>query len=80
MAPPDPILASAPVAGIAEPHQSTVEYILRSARQGLFTAAEAELMVDQIRALATGLPSLIDDSDHSGGSGSLPIRPDRTVS
>ncbi|WP_291413678.1 hypothetical protein [Actinophytocola sp.] len=46
--------------------------ILRSVQQGLFTAAEAELMIGRIRA---HVPT-------TGGyaSGVLPISPDRTVS
>lgn len=39
---------------IVQPHRSAVMAILRSVQQGLFTAAEAELMIGRIRALATG--------------------------
>ncbi|WP_434446797.1 hypothetical protein [Lentzea sp. E54] len=52
----DQLPAVAPVAGIAEPHQSTVAAIRRAAGLGLFSAAEAELMIDRIRALTTGSP------------------------
>lgn len=52
----DPILGTAPVAGIAEPHQSTVAVILRAVGLGLFTAAEADLLIDRIRAHVTAVP------------------------
>lgn len=45
--------AVAGIAGIADPHQSTVASIQRAVMSGLFSAAEAELMIDRIRALAT---------------------------
>lgn len=45
--------ATPPVAGIAEPHQSTVAAIQRAVGLGLFSAAEAELMISRIRALTT---------------------------
>jgi hypothetical protein len=56
MALPDPILAAAPVTGIPQPHQSTVDAILRAARRGLFTEAEADLMIDRVRAHVTTFP------------------------
>lgn len=56
MAPIDPILSTAPVARIAGPHQSTVATILRAVELGLFTAAQAELMIDRVRAHLTALP------------------------
>jgi hypothetical protein len=75
---------TAPVAGIAEPHQSTVAAILRGVRLGLFTAADADLMIDRVRALATRLPPSIGDGHPFAGNGhaagALPISPDRTVS
>jgi hypothetical protein len=37
---------------VAEPHQSTVAAILSAAQQGLFTVAEAELMIDRVRRLS----------------------------
>lgn len=49
----DQLPAITAVAGIAEPHQSTVASIQRAVRLGLFSAAEAELMINRIRALAT---------------------------
>jgi hypothetical protein len=52
----DPILSTTPVARIAGPHQSTVATILRAAELGLFTAAQAELMIDRVRAHLTALP------------------------
>jgi hypothetical protein len=52
----DPILSTAPVARIAGPHQSTVATILRAVELGLFTAAQAELMIDRVRAHLTALP------------------------
>ena len=51
-----PILSTAPVTGIAEPHQSTAEGILRAVGQGLFTAAEAELLIDRIRSITPKSP------------------------
>jgi hypothetical protein len=52
----DPILSAAPVARIAGPHQSTVATILRAVELGLFTAAQADLMIDRVRAHLTALP------------------------
>src|SRR5688572_12533527 len=52
----DPILRAAPVARIAGPHQSTVTTILRAVELGLFTAAQADLMIDRVRAHLTALP------------------------
>ena len=49
----DQLPIGAPVAGIAEPHRSTVASIQRAVGLGLFSAAEAELMIDRIRALVT---------------------------
>lgn len=45
-----------PVLGIAEPHQSTVDGILRSVEQGLFTVAEADMLIGRIRAHMSALP------------------------
>lgn len=50
----DPIPGAVPVAGIAEPHQLTVAAIMRAAGNGLFTVAEAELLIDRVRAYAFG--------------------------
>ena len=63
----DQLSAGAPVAGIAEPHQSTVASIQRAVGLGLFSVAEAELMIDRIRALVT---------THTAGV--LPVSPDGT--
>lgn len=52
----DPLLGTAPVARIAGPHQSTVATILRAVELGLFTAAQAELMIDRVRAHLTAMP------------------------
>lgn len=49
----DQLPATTTVVGIAEPHQSTVASILGAVALGLFSADEAELMIDRIRALAT---------------------------
>jgi hypothetical protein len=49
----DQLSTGAPVAGIAEPHQSTVASIQRAVGLGLFSVAEAELMIDRIRALVS---------------------------
>jgi hypothetical protein len=63
----DQLPAGTPVAGIAEPHQSTVASIQRAVGLGLFSVAEAELMIGRIRAL---VPT------HTAGV--LPVSPDRT--
>lgn len=80
----NPSPMTAPETGIAEPHETTVAAILRGVRLGLFTAADADLMIDRVRALATRLPPLIGDSYPSAGNGHaatpLPMSPDRTVS
>lgn len=47
---------SDPTAGIAEPHQSTVATILRAVGQGLFTAAEADTLIERIRAHVIAVP------------------------
>lgn len=64
----DQLPATGPVMGIAEPHQSTVAAIQSAVRLGLFSTAEAEPMIDRIRALA-----------NSGPAGALPASPDETV-
>ena len=56
MAHPDPILSATPVARIAGPHQSTVTTILRAVELGLFTAADADMMIDRVRARLIALP------------------------
>lgn len=52
----DPLLSTASVSRIAGPHQSTVATILRAVERGLFTSAQAELMIDRIRAHLTTPP------------------------
>jgi hypothetical protein len=61
MAHPDQGPNAAPVAGIAEPHQSAVTAVLRAALQGVFSAAEAALLIARIRARAIPSPSPVDD-------------------
>lgn len=51
-----PIPNTARFEQIAEPHQSTVAAIVRAAERGLFTAAQAQVMIDRIRAHVTALP------------------------
>ena len=46
----------APVTRIAGPHQSTVAAILRAVEMGLFTADQADTMIDRIRAHRTARP------------------------
>lgn len=58
---PDPTLANAPVTGVAQPHQSTVDAIQRAARQGLFTELESELMIDRVRTHVTTFPLPAED-------------------
>jgi anti-sigma B factor antagonist len=52
----DPIPGTAPIARVAGPHQSTVTTILRAVERGLFTAAEADMMIDRVRAHLTAPP------------------------
>lgn len=59
MAHTDPILGLATVAGIAEPHQRTVDGILRAVRQGVFTAAEADMLIDRIQERAIAASELL---------------------
>lgn len=53
MAHPESIANAAQSTWIVKPHRSAVMAILRSVQQGLFTAAEAELMIGRIRAIPT---------------------------
>jgi len=87
MAHTDPILSTAPVAGIAGPHQSTVATILRAVELGLFTAAQAELLIGRVRAHLNALPVVLLSSVQDGvpvtvsGHASDALNgPDRTVS
>lgn len=43
-------MAPVDLAGIAEPHRSTVNAIVELARQGLLTEAQALLMIGRVRA------------------------------
>lgn len=52
----DPILNTAPVSGIAEPHQSTVAGILGAVEQGLLSPAEGETLIDRVRTHVTTVP------------------------
>ena len=52
----EPRLTSAPLSGVAQPHQSTVDAILRAARQGLFTEVEAQQLIDRVRHHVTTFP------------------------
>lgn len=52
----DPLLGTAPLARIAGPHQSTVATILRAVELGLFTMADADMMIDRVRAHLTAPP------------------------
>lgn len=47
----DPIPNAAMFERIAEPHQSTAAAIVRAAELGLFTTAQAQIMIDRVRAL-----------------------------
>jgi hypothetical protein len=66
--PPDgpsgPSSSTAPVAGVAEPQQSTVTAVLRAALQGVFGEAEADRLIERIRARAIPSPSPIKDGFH----------------
>lgn len=48
-------MASVDLTGIAEPHRSAVTAIIDLARQGLFTDAQALVMIGRIRAVAGDL-------------------------
>lgn len=69
-------------AGSAGTYSGTVEIILRAARLGLLTAAEARLLIDRVRP-PTSTPTLsIQDNNRAGlagQAGNLPGGPDRTV-
>ncbi|MBB4908771.1 hypothetical protein [Actinophytocola algeriensis] len=52
----EPIPNTASAEQIAEPHQSTVAAIVRAVELGLFTAAQAQLMIDRVRAHLIALP------------------------
>lgn len=63
MAQTDPILSTAPIAG---PHQSTVTAILRGVELGLFTVADADMMIERVRAHRTALPIMWPSSVADG--------------
>lgn len=52
----DPLPGTAPAARIAGPHQSTVATILRAVELGLFTTAQADMLIGRVRAHLTVLP------------------------
>ena len=56
MTPADPRPATAPRAGVADAHQSTVDAVLAAAEQGMVSAADAELMIDRVRTHAAAHP------------------------
>jgi hypothetical protein len=72
----DPIPNNAHVKRIAEAHQSTVAAIVRAVELGQFTAAQAELMIDRVRAHLIAPP--ITGPVVSPSSGTLPNGFDRT--
>jgi len=67
-----PNLSAAPVAGIAGPHQSTVATILRAVDLGLFTSAQAELLIDRVRAHLNASPVESPTQPPSSGVDGLP--------
>jgi hypothetical protein len=75
-------MALVDIPGSAESYSGTVEIILRATRLGLFTAAEAGVLIDRLRPHATSPLRSIQDSNPARGIGpvgSLPVSPDRTV-
>jgi hypothetical protein len=70
----DQLPATTTVAGIAEPHQSTVASIQRAVRLGLFTEAEAELMISRIRVLATTDTAEVPPAGPDGTATRLPFK------
>jgi hypothetical protein len=77
-----------PILGIAVPHQSTVDGILRAVRQGVFTAAEADVLIGRIRVHASASPIeppvSVEDSVAAAPGGhatnAVPHGPGETVS
>jgi hypothetical protein len=65
--------------GSAVSYPGTIEIILRAARLGLFTAAEAELLIAQARTHTTSPLLSIQDSNPAGGIGQArsPSQPSR---
>ena len=75
-------MARVDIPGSAGTYPGTVEIILRATRLGLFTAAEAQLLIDQARVHTITPTMSIQDNDRAGIAGqlgSLPVSPDRTV-
>jgi hypothetical protein len=81
MAHPDQSPHAVPFTGIAEPHQSAVSAILRAALAGAFSAEEAELLIERIRARDTASPSSIEDRTGLRSDTADPVLndPDRTL-
>jgi hypothetical protein len=67
MAHPDPSPYTASIVGIAEPHRSAVTAVLRAAHEGVFSADEANRVIERIRARTAPPEESIQDSP--GGSG-----------
>jgi len=57
----DLIPETSPVVGVVASRRSTVAAVLHAAGQGLFTAIEADMLIDRVRVLVTA------------SSGALPI-------
>jgi hypothetical protein len=75
-------MALVDIAGSAGTYPGTVEIILRATRLGLFTAAEAQLLIDRVHPHTTTPILSIQDGypvGVAGQAGNLPISPDRTV-
>jgi hypothetical protein len=76
-------MTSVDVAGSIRLQQITVAAIARAAGRGLFTAAEAGLLIDRIHAQSTTPPPSIQDSQQPGVGehprSQAPIDPDGTV-
>ena len=69
----DPVPIPAPVAGVAGPHQSTVTTILRAVELGLFTAAQADMLIDRVRAHLTALPVALPVALPSSVAAGFPV-------
>jgi hypothetical protein len=70
------------IPGSAESFSGTVEIILRATRLELFTAAEAEVLIDRVRPHIASTLLPIQDSHPAGGvgqAGNLPNGPGWTV-
>jgi hypothetical protein len=49
------LVSAGPFEGIAEPHQSIVVTILGAVEQGVFSDAEADMLIDRVRELSLRL-------------------------